>query len=171
MARLDDAGTGAGTRGTSCQLVTFVVDDLVFGIDTRTVQEVLAGRTLTPVPLAPPALEGLMNLRGRIVPVLDVRSLLQLAPRRADEASMAIVLRGDQALALAVDRIDDVVPVDDGTREEVPSHVPTNIRAMATGVYQTEHGLLLAIEMREFTNGWWGQPDAASGCRKENGQK
>jgi len=60
---------------------TVFIDDLAFGIDIRVIQEILRHQSMTPVPLAPPAVVGLINLRGQIVTAIDLRRRLGLPPR------------------------------------------------------------------------------------------
>ncbi|TMA24631.1 MAG: chemotaxis protein CheW [Deltaproteobacteria bacterium] len=81
---------------------TFVVGDGLYGIELPRVQEVLRPLPLTRVPLAPPAVVGLLNLRGQIVPAVDLRTLLRLPPR--DAAGGMVVVRGPEGpVALVVD--------------------------------------------------------------------
>src|SRR5438046_2560899 len=98
--------------GSVAQYCTFMVADLFFGIDVRRVQEVLRGQEVTPVPRAPAVIEGLINLRGQIVPAVDVRRRLGLAPRSADAQPMNMVVRTEEgAASLLVDEIGDVLDV------------------------------------------------------------
>ena len=90
------------------QLATFVVGRFLFGIDVLNVQEVLRFQRMTRVPLAPPVIVGLINLRGQIVPALDMRRRLFLEPRALDERPMNLVVRTeDGAVSLLVDEIGD----------------------------------------------------------------
>ncbi len=66
------------------QFSSFLVNDLLFGIEVEKVQEVTRGAEITPVPLAPPTVRGLINLRGEIVTVIDIRRCLQLSERPTD---------------------------------------------------------------------------------------
>ena len=68
------------------QLATFVVAGFLFGIDVLRVQEVLRFQKMTRVPLAPAVIVGLINLRGQIVPAIDMRYRLCLEPRTSEEA-------------------------------------------------------------------------------------
>ena len=67
---------------TSRQYATFEVDDQLFGVEVDAVQEVLSFSEYTPVPLAPPAVGGLFNLRGQVIAAVDLRVQLGLPPRR-----------------------------------------------------------------------------------------
>ena len=70
------------SAATGHRICTFHVADQLFGISVHVVQEVLVAQTVTPVPLAPPAVQGVVNLRGQIVTVIDLRCRLELPPEQ-----------------------------------------------------------------------------------------
>ena len=72
---------------------TFLVAGHYLGIDVLEMQEVLRGQRLTPVPLAPDVVEGLINLRGQIVPAIDLRRVLKLAPADPGQDRFSVVAR------------------------------------------------------------------------------
>src|SRR5438445_1840154 len=95
------------------QFCTFFLDELFFGVEVKKVQEVLRYQVMTRVPLAPPVVRGLINLRGQIVTAMDLRIRLQLSELPADQLPMNVVVRdGDGATSLLVDRIGDVLEVE-----------------------------------------------------------
>ena len=129
------------------QLCTFQLDDLLFGVEVDRVEEVLPHRPLTPVPLAPPQIAGLINLRGQIVPAIDLRRCLGLAEPAAGHEPGNVVLRSrDGLLSLLVDHIGDVVAVDDLQIEPVPDSVEPAARRLLRGVCQLPGGLLLLLD-------------------------
>jgi purine-binding chemotaxis protein CheW len=129
------------------QVATFQVADLYFGIDVQRVQEVLRYQDMTTVPLAPDAVEGLINLRGQIITALDVRRLLGLAPRRPEEQPMNVVIRTpDGWISLLVDDIDDVIEIDPAACEPAPPHLPAHLRDLISGVCKLERSLLLLLD-------------------------
>ena len=87
---------------------TFRLGDLLIGIDVRRVQEVLRHDHMTPVPLAPPEVRGLINLRGQIVTSVDLRQQLGLATDR-DLAASVVIRAGDEIFSLLVEEVGDVV--------------------------------------------------------------
>lgn len=129
-------------------LCTFYLGDLYFGIDVRGVQEVMSHHELTPVPLAPEVITGLMNVRGQIIPALDLRCRLELASRDADEpAPMNVVLQTDDGpVSLLVDRIGDVMEVDEQQFETPPETVTGVARDLIVGTYKLEGQLLLELD-------------------------
>ena len=92
------------------QLCTFFVGDYHFGVDVLQVQEVLRFHEMTAVPLAPPVVRGLINLRGQIVTALDLRHRLGLQPAAPHvEHANVIVRTHDGAVSLLVDEVGDVI--------------------------------------------------------------
>src|SRR5262249_48304790 len=77
------------------QFCTFVLDGHFFGVEVHKVQEVIRYLEMTRVPLAPPVVQGLINLRGQIVTAIDLRRRLQLRERPADRLPMNVVIRTD----------------------------------------------------------------------------
>jgi len=129
------------------QFCTFHVDNLFLGIDVQQVQEVIRYQEMTRVPLASPALSGLINLRGQIVTALDLRCRLKLPLRSPDELPMNVVVRdGESAVSLLVDRIGDVAEVDDALFEPPPATVCASVRGLIRGAYKLPDRLLLVLD-------------------------
>jgi purine-binding chemotaxis protein CheW len=132
------------------QFSTFFVADLFFGVDVLRVQEVLQFHQMTPVPLAPAVIEGLINLRGQIVTAIDMRRRLQLPPRGGDQTPMNMVLRtADGAISLLVDEIGDVLDVDEATYEPPPDNLDPAARDVIRGVYKLKDRLLLVLDAEQ----------------------
>ena len=128
------------------QLCTFLVDGLLFGIDVTLVQEVIRYQEMTPVPLAPAVIHGLINLRGQIVTAIDLRTRLQLSQRKADELPVNVVARdAEGVVSLLVDEIGDVVEVDESSFEAPPETLNPASKALIHGVYKLEPQLLLLL--------------------------
>ena len=131
------------------QFCTFYVDDLFLGIDVQQIQEVIRYQTMTRVPLAPAAISGLINLRGQIVTAIDLRCRLGAPLRPADQPPMNVVVRdGENAVSLLVDRIGDVLEVDDELFETPPSTVRADVRGLIVGAYKLPERLLLVLDQQ-----------------------
>jgi purine-binding chemotaxis protein CheW len=129
------------------RFATFSVADMFCGIDVTQVQEVLKYQEMTPVPLAPSVIQGLINLRGQIVTAVDLRRRFCLPERAAGQKPMNMVLRCDGgAVSLLVDEIGDVVEVDDGDQEQAPSTMDPLHREVVEAVFKLDGKLLLAID-------------------------
>jgi purine-binding chemotaxis protein CheW len=134
----------------SSQFCTFYLDKLLFGVELKTVQEVIRSLEVTQVPLAPKVVGGLINLRGQIVTAVDLRRQLELDPRPADMPAMNVVVRSDDgAVSLLVDEIGDVVEVDDSTLERPPETLRGAVRTMITGVHKLNNRLMLVLDTQK----------------------
>lgn len=132
----------------SGQLATFFVGDRFFGVDVLRVQEVLRAQEMTRVPLAPEVIEGLINLRGQIVPAIDMRRRLGLEPRPAGREPMNVVVRTDDgAVSLLVDEIGDVLEVEASAWERPPENLAAGARELIRGVYKLKDRLLLVLDV------------------------
>jgi purine-binding chemotaxis protein CheW len=135
------------------QYATFVVGGHYLGTTVLEVQEVLCGQRLTPVPLASPVVEGLINLRGQIVPAVDLRRLLHLTPRKCGEPALSVVVRTAQGpVSLQVDEIGDVIELDSAGLEEPPGNMEPVIRRLLTGVHKLKDRLLLVLDTAAATD-------------------
>src|ERR1035438_393116 len=129
------------------QFCTFYLDKLLFGVELKTVQEVIRSLEVTQVPLAPQVVSGLINLRGQIVTAVDLRRRLELEPRAADLPVMNVVVRSeDGAVSLLVDEIGDVVEVEETSFERPPETLRGSVRTMITGVHKLKDRLMLVLD-------------------------
>jgi purine-binding chemotaxis protein CheW len=129
------------------QFCSFFLDGLRFGVDVRKVQEVVPYQEMTRVPLAPPTVRGLLNLRGQIITGIDLRRRLELAERPADRLPMNVVLRGeDSPVSFLVDDIGEVIEVDADACESPPETLRGRVRELIQGVYPLPDELLLVLD-------------------------
>ena len=132
---------------TSKQYCTFFVSGLYFGIEVLHVQEVLRYQKMTVVPLSPPTVQGLINLRGQIVTAIDLRRRLDLPARTSADLPMNVVVRTeDGAVSLLVDEIGDVVEMQDDIFERPPERLTGVARELVCGVYKMKERLLLILD-------------------------
>ncbi len=126
---------------------TFTVAGHYLGVDVLEVQEVLRHQSLTPVPLAPKVVEGLMNLRGQIVPALDMRRVLDLPPRESGSSPVSVVVRSSHgAVSLQVDEIEDVIELDGASFEIPPPNLNAGLRTLLSGMHKLKGRLLLVLD-------------------------
>lgn len=135
-----------------CRLCTFYLDDQMYGIDVRSVQEVIRFQDMTEVPLAPESVVGLINLRGQIVTAIDLRKRLRLPPRNSDRLPMNVVIHGEGgAISLLVDHIGDVYPIVPENFEHPPDTMPASARELILGAYKLKDRLLLLLDTEKAT--------------------
>lgn len=128
------------------QFCTFVVDEALFGVEVERVQEILRHQEMTPIPLAPGSVRGLINLRGQIVPAIELRRVLSLRERTGGDALPAnVVIRTDDGpVSLLADEIGEVLTLSEETFEPPPDNLGAT-HDLIRGVYKLEQGLLLVL--------------------------
>lgn len=131
------------------QFVSFHLGKECFGFPIETVQEIIRVPTTVSVPLTPPVLTGLANLRGEVLPVLDLRTALDLPPRAPDDASRVIVVDAGQRVGLIVDRVARVLNVDpqriEDARDEDGALSSDVLRGVAKGIEGIDMPQLLDV--------------------------
>jgi purine-binding chemotaxis protein CheW len=137
------------------QLSTFHVGKYLFGVDVSLVQEVVRLQQMTPVPLAPPEIAGLINLRGEVLTAIDMR--VRLGPSAAElgadddparEPVNVVVRMDDEPVSLLVDEIAGVLEVSPVPFEQTPSTVDERVRDLLLGAYTLPDRLLLALNAK-----------------------
>lgn len=145
------------------QYCTFRVDHLLIGVEVWRVQEVIRHQPMTLVPLAPPEVRGLINLRGQIVTTIDVRHWLRLEPREDGAQAMNAVLRlDDEAVSLLVDEAGEVVSPARDSFEPLPPTASERIRRLFSGTYKLPEHLLLVLDTSAISTITSTQRDAAA---------
>jgi purine-binding chemotaxis protein CheW len=135
------------------QYCTFFLDGHYFGLDVLKVQEIIRSQEMTRVPLAPPVVRGLINLRGQIVTAIDLRERLQLSPRPADQLPINVVVQTDDgAVSLLVDEIGDVLAVPEQTFERPPETLAGPARDLIRGAHKLQDRLLLILDTERTVN-------------------
>lgn len=135
------------------QFCTFYLERHYFGVDVLKVQEVIRFQEMTRVPLAPPVVRGLINLRGQIVTAIDLRRRLDLSDRPADATPVNVVVRTDDgAVSLLVDEIGDVLDVPEKAFERPPDTLTGAARELIRGAYKLEDNLLLILDEEKAVN-------------------
>lgn len=129
------------------QFCTFFLDGHFFGTPVPQVQEVIQYQVMTRVPLAPIVISGMINLRGQIVPAIDLRRRLGLPDRPPDKLPMNVVVRtAEGAVSLLVDEIGDVIEVEAEALETPPETLQGFAREVVRGVYKLPGSLLLVLD-------------------------
>lgn len=127
--------------------VTFTTAGQLFGLPIEHVQDVFTLTNVTRVPLAGREIAGVLNLRGRIVTVIDLANRLQLGVPRDATAHMVIgIERGAESFGILVDRVGEVLSLADGDREPAPINLDRTLDATATGVFRLDEKILVALD-------------------------
>ncbi len=135
------------------RFATFYLDGLFLGVEVEKVQEVLRYQESTHVPLAPPEVRGLINLRGQIVTAIDLRRRLGVSECPGGHNPLNVVVRiGDEVVSFLVDEIGDVVEVGKETFEQPPQTLDAKARELIRGVHKLNNRLMLIIDAQNAMN-------------------
>ncbi len=130
------------------QFVTFTIGSQLCGIPVLQVRDVLAPQEITPIPLAPPAVAGSLNLRGRVVTSVDLRVRLGLPTGGVGQDRMSIVVEHHGDLySLIIDSIGEVLEPSSEKLERVPTTLDASWRSFSNGIYRLDDGLLLVLDI------------------------
>ena len=128
--------------------VTAMIDGQLFGLPIVRVQDVFIPERLTRVPLAPPEIAGVLNLRGRIVTLIDLRRRFGLGERKEGEDVMAIGVESrGESYGLLIDRVGEVVELDGVAREPNPVNLDQRLAQMSSGIYRLDDQLLIVVDV------------------------
>jgi len=147
---LDAAKTRTGTEESTVSFVTFEVAGQMFGVPVTKVQDILTPDVIAPVPGGPAEVQGLINLRGRIVTVIATRTRLGMKPATGPTTrrGMCVTVENEgEFYALYVDRVGDVVNLDAGKREENPATLDTLWKEVTDGVFRLADRLLVILDV------------------------
>jgi purine-binding chemotaxis protein CheW len=130
------------------EYVTAMVGDQLFGLSILRVQDVFVPERITRVPLAGADVAGLINLRGRIVTLIDMRRRLDLDARAPGSECMAIGVEvNGESYGLLVDSVGEVLKLDEATREPKPVNLDDRLAKIATGIFRLEERLLVIVDV------------------------
>ena len=133
------------------QLVTFIIDDQMFGIPAMKVRDVLRRQPLTVVPLAPPEVMGAINLRGHIVTAINVRARLGMPAADASAPFMCVVVDlRSEAFCLLVDSVGDVITVKAEEVEPNPGSLHSSWSQISRGVCRLNSRLMLLLDLDQL---------------------
>lgn len=127
------------------QFVTFLAGGEVFAVDMAPVQEIIRVPNVVRVPLAPRTLEGLSNLRGRVLPIISLRRTFGFAEQAHDDSTRAVVIDLGQPLGFVVDRVASVINVEPANIEGVGGIRGTVKSELLTGILKKVGGFEMVM--------------------------
>ncbi len=134
--------------GNFKEYVTAMIGGQLFGLPIQRVQDVFVPERLTRVPLAPPEIAGVLNLRGRIVTLIDMRGRLGLEERSDEGVAMAIgVESGGESYGLLIDSVGEVLKLDEAAREANPINLDPRLARVSAGIHRLEGQLLMIVDV------------------------
>ena len=108
-------------ESTVPKFLTFVIGDEIYGLDIRHVREIIGMQKITTVPEVPAFVKGVINLRGKVIPVMDVRARFHLSERAYDDRTCIIVIHVQEwTVGLVVDTVSEVLDIPTESIEPAP---------------------------------------------------
>jgi purine-binding chemotaxis protein CheW len=136
---------------TELQFATFYVGHMLLGIDIRVVQEISRHAQLTQVPHAPEYVRGVINLRGDVATVIDLRTILGLPKVEADKQSRNLIVHHDgEAIGLLVDKISDILTIRESDILPPPANVNGVDGSVMRGVCTLDSGVVVLLDLERL---------------------
>lgn len=132
------------------QFTTFTVSGRLYGIDVQSVQEVTKALAVTKVPIAPNYIHGLINLRGQIATAIGLRELFKLNQEKNDEVMNVICRVEDSVFSLIVDKIGEVIELENQYFEPTPETVSEEVSDYMEGVYKLPGEIMSVLSVQKF---------------------
>lgn len=135
------------------QFLTFSLDGQEYGIAILKVQEIKGWDKMTPIPNSPPYVKGVLNLRGVIVPVFDLRLRFGLPEADRDAFTVIIVVNiGGRLAGIVVDAVSDVINIGAEQQCTAPEYDGQKNREFIKGLAQVDHKLLILLNIDRMVN-------------------
>jgi purine-binding chemotaxis protein CheW len=134
------------------QLVSFELDGEEYGIDVLTVREIIRMPSITKMPNTPDYVDGIINLRGTVVPIISLRKRFSLMDRDHDRQSRILVMEvGDNLTGFIVDAVAEVIRISSAEIQPAPSIAQGNTaQECITGVINHAERLLIALDLNRL---------------------
>ena len=137
------------------QLVVFKIGIEEFGVGINQVREIVRLVPITPIPRAPSFIEGVVNLRGQILAVIDLAKRLELqAEARSEKTRIIVVEVGENTLGMIVDEVSEVLRLSEKNIDETPELINTEVQyEYINGVGKIDDRLLILIDLAKVLSG------------------
>jgi purine-binding chemotaxis protein CheW len=135
----------------SQQFLTFLLDDQEYGLEIFKIREIRGYAPITPIPNVPPHVRGVMNLRGTVLPVIDLRMKFHLPPVEYNKYTVIVIAAvGDKTVGLLVDAVSDVLMVADKDIREAPDFGASVDTRFINGVFESREHLTVALNLEKL---------------------
>lgn len=140
---------GKGSTGELLQMVVFQLGGEEFGVEIMKVQEIIRMPEITQIPQSPDFVEGVINLRGRIIVVINLDKRFNLKSKEVDENSRIIVVEiGNNVVGMIVDSVNEVLRIPASSVDPAPELVMSRVsKDYITGVGKMDNRLLILLDL------------------------
>ena len=140
-----------GERSEELQLVSFYLGGEENGIDILRVQEIIRMQAISRIPKAPEYVEGIINLRGKVIPIINLRMRFGLEKKENDKQTRIIVVKIEgKTLGLIVDSVSEVLRLPSDSIEPAPAIVTGKEGKYLTGVGKIEDKLIILLDLEKL---------------------
>jgi len=148
----------------SSQFLTFLLDEQEYGLELFKIQEIRGYAPVTPIPNVPAHVRGVMNLRGAVLPVVDLSMKFRLPPIEYNKFTVIVIATvGDKVVGLLVDAVSDVLQVNHDAMRAAPDFGAAVDTRFINGVFETREHLAVALNLEKLlSDAELGVPEAAN---------
>ncbi len=140
-------GAVIDSAANSRKYLIFISDDLHLGVDAEHVVEILNNYTITPLPMTPHYVRGIFNMRGQIIPILDIR--LKLGKPSSENDLLIVISYHETQIGILVDSVDQMVDIQDSDIMPMPSKSPQRlVSGMCT--LPNDNGTMLVLDCEQL---------------------
>ena len=133
------------------QLVSFRIGNEEYGVDIMQVQEIIRPTTITRVPRAPVFIEGVIDLRGKVLPIVDMRKRVLIDEKDRDDQTRIVVVDIDEmVVGLIVDSVSEVLRVDNHKIEPPPKIIAGIEAQFLKGVIRLDNRLIIFLDLNRI---------------------
>ncbi|MDR1560208.1 MAG: chemotaxis protein CheW [Clostridiales bacterium] len=148
MAEQAETEAVGGVDTTKDRFMTFYIDTEEYGLEISAVKEIIEMVPITRIPDSPEYVKGIINLRGDIIGVLDVRKRFSKNPKAYDEQTCIIVVEyGEFTLGLIVDSVNEVMTIEEANISVPPNAKLNHYNQYIRNIGQVEHGVVLLLDL------------------------
>jgi len=132
-------------------MLTFSLDNVSYGVNVRQVREVKNFEGVTPVPYAPNYVKGVTNLRGEIIPVIDLRKRFGVSEKKdAEDAGIMVIVQDEHPIGVMVDSVMEVLTLSKKDIEASPESLTTLQSGVVLGVAKHDKDLILMLDLMKI---------------------
>jgi len=135
------------------QMLTFSLDNVSYGVNVHQVREVKNFEGVTPVPYAPPYVKGVTNLRGEVIPVIDLRERFGIqAKKGAEDAGIMVIVQDKHPIGVMVDSVMEVLTLPKKDIESNPDSLITDKSEAVLGVAKHDKDLIILLDLMKVVS-------------------
>jgi purine-binding chemotaxis protein CheW len=129
------------------QMLTFSLDNVTYGVNVSQVREVKNFEGVTPVPYAPVYVRGVTNLRGEVIPVLDLRKRFEIADNKAESSNIMIIVQDKNPVGIVVDSVMEVLTLPKNEIESNPTSLIVDKSEAVLGIAKHDKDLIILLDL------------------------